>query len=89
MKKVFKYDIKPEHIIEIQLPKNAEILTAQTQLYCGTPMLWALVDPDAKPELRKFRLAGTGHQIDETNLKYINTFQLNNGLLVFHLFEIL
>ena len=40
---------------------------------------------------RHFRLSGTGHPLGEDYLRiinYIGTFQMENGALVFHLFEI-
>ena len=92
IKKVFKYSITPNDIIEIDLPKGAEILTVQSQY--DQPQLWVLVDPDAQTEKRYFRLAGTGHPIHYdmgdmgSEYKYINSFQMNDGQLVFHLFEI-
>jgi hypothetical protein len=88
MKVIWKFDILMEDRISIGLPKGAEILTVQTQK--GIPFLWALVDPEQTPELRYFRIYGTGRQTqDFENLKltYISTFQIMDGTLVFHLFE--
>ena len=48
IKKIFKYTIIPNDRIEIEMPKNAEILTVQIQY--EQPQLWALVNPDAKTE---------------------------------------
>ena len=70
------------------MPKGAEILTVQTQN--DTPCIWALVDPDSETETRHFEVYGTGHDIHcdmGIERKYINTFQIQYGLLVFHLFE--
>jgi len=89
-KKVFKYVLRMDDKITLNLPKGAEVLTVQTQY--DQPCLWALVDPFAMKEKRIFRLAGTGHPIVfdmDSDYKYINTFQMNGGLLIFHLFEIL
>jgi hypothetical protein len=89
MMKVFKYPIEVTDYQSVTLPQNAEILTVQVQN--GMPCIWALVNPDNKAEVRKFRLAGTGHDIstDEARkLNYIGTIQMRNGMLVFHLFEI-
>jgi len=86
MKKVYKYrlEIKDEQTLE--LPEGAEILTVQSQL--GMACLWALVDPERKKEKRIFRIAGTGHPIDDNKkYKYIDTFQLYGGDLIFHVFE--
>ena len=86
MKKVLKYPIPTYDHFGIELTVGAEILTVQEQL--GDAFMWALVDLDAKLEMRRFRFAGTGHTIEENNLKYIGTFQLQNGAFVGHLFEI-
>lgn len=87
MKTIFKYPIyKIEDEISINLPSGAKILSAQIQreILC----IWALIDTDNPLSLRIFRIIGTGHHIDDENkLIYINTFQMNNGKLVFHLFE--
>jgi len=68
----------------LSLPKGASILTIQLQGV--TPMMWMLVDPDAKIEQRRFRVVGTGHQTIEDNMVYIGTWQ--DAPYVWHLFEI-
>ena len=94
MKKVFKYSIDsyartsrgaqwvPEFILE--LPGGAEILKADMQN--GMPVIWAIVDPAMSNVERRFRLAGTGHEINSAGLRYIDTFFA--GGLVMHLFEL-
>lgn len=53
-------------------------------------MVWALVNPEEPTERRPFRLAGTGHPIDyeADDLRFVGSFQLDGGTLIFHLFEI-
>ena len=88
IKKVFKYTMQINDRVEVELPEGAEILTVQCQL--DQPQLWALVDPQAQRETRVFRIAGTGHPIEYdmgSEYKYIDTFQMMNGSLVFHVFE--
>lgn len=88
MKSVYKYPVSLDDYFQLDLPYGAEILSVQVQQ--EEVYLWALIDK--KEDLivtRKFRLAGTGHLISEPNLKFIGTFQSDNGYLVFHLFEIL
>lgn len=89
IKKIFKYPIPVADAFEISLPENAQILTVQAQF--EDACLWALVDPEARTEIRILRIFGTGHPVDGpiNNLKYISTFQLNGGQLVFHVFEVL
>lgn len=86
MKKVFKYPVEIDGKFSLLLPMEAKILAVQIQH--DKPCLWALVDPNAPVETRSFRLAGTGHPIDEESLEYIGTFQMASGSLIWHLFEI-
>lgn len=84
---IWKFEIKTSKII-VKMPKGAEILTIQAQN--GIPCIWALVNPEKEKELRHFDIYGTGQDIHFDmgfELKYINTFQLTEGLLVYHLFE--
>ncbi len=87
--RIFKYSLVPGDYLTLQMPKGAEILSVQCQK--DTACIWALVDPDQPLETRKFRWAGTGHPITETKkqLKFIGTFQMRGGDLIFHLFEII
>ena len=88
VKKVFKYELRVASRSSINMPKGAEILTAQVQF--DTPCIWALVNPDTPTEERFFRVFGTGHQIQYDmgiEFKYIGTFQVDGGSYVFHVFE--
>lgn len=87
MNTVFKYPLMQADLQTVMLPVGAEILSVQEQH--GGWQLWALVDPQAPvTERRKIRIAGTGHPIYENLKKYINTFQMHGGMLVFHAFEV-
>jgi hypothetical protein len=92
MLKIWKFRIPLQDAIQIEMPKGAKVLAVQTQhqdardVYNG-PYLWAMVNPEAAQEIRQFRLVRTGHPIEEKNLIYIGTFQLQDGEVVFHLFE--
>jgi len=89
MLSIFKYPVLIQDHFTLELPKDAKILTVQTQR--GTPQLWAMVDSETEKEKRYFRLTGTGHPLGDDYLRiinYIGTFQMVNGTLVFHLFEI-
>ena len=89
MLSIFKYPVLIQDHFTLELPKDAKILTVQTQR--GIPQLWAMVDSEIGKEKRYFRLAGTGHPLGDDYLRiinYIGTFQMVNGTLVFHLFEI-
>ena len=86
MKTIWKFPLEPDGFMP--MPQGAEVLCVQVQN--ETPCLWALVDPNAaEKETRVFRIYGTGHQIHEQASldNYIGTFQLQGGLLIFHVFE--
>jgi hypothetical protein len=85
MRAVWKITLQIDGMIEIGMPRGAQALAVQTQH--GQPQLWALVDTEAPYETRQFRIAGTGHPIDESVGAYVGTFQLHGGALVFHVFE--
>ena len=82
---IWKYPIEAtgEQILEV--PKGAIFLTVQTQR--GTPQIWALCEPDEPKERRMIAMYGTGHLIPSNPGKYIGTFQIGDGKLVFHIFE--
>ena len=86
MKQVFKYPIPIRDDFSLALPGGARILDVQVQN--GVGCIWALVDASIPPIMRRFRLAGTGHPLNEPHLIHIGTFQLEGGALVFHLFEV-
>jgi len=85
MKAVWKFQVPSTDTFSLTMPIRAQILSVQAQH--GGPMIWCLVDPLAPTESRTFRLAGTGHKIEEL-VEYIGTFQMFDGTLVGHLFEI-
>jgi len=85
-RKVFKYDVVMDDTFKLSLPQGAEVLSVGVQF--GEPRMWVLVEPTAPVVERTFRVAGTGHHITGS-LKFIGTFQLEGGALIFHLFEVL
>lgn len=85
---VWKFEIPIDDYVELQMPKGAKLLAFQTQN--EVPCLWALVDPAAEIQKRRFRFAGTGHLISNrpASLEYVGTCQMRGGAFVWHLFEI-
>lgn len=87
---VHKITLELLDCFSLELPKNAKILSVQSQR--NKPCLWVLLDTEAEKVKRNFRLAGTGHEIEKeiaSQLEFIGTFQLNEGGFIGHLFEIL
>jgi hypothetical protein len=86
MKTIWKFPLEVTDAQGVLLPQGAQVLTAQLQ---GRSLcLWALVDPDAPKTVRLLHIFGTGHPVHNADsLRYISTFQLDGGALVFHVFE--
>ena len=83
---VWKFPVKIEDEIEIEMPRHARIIAFQAQR--DEPCLWVLVDPTEEREKRQFRLVGTGHPISGRRpLIHVGTCQMLGGSLVWHLFE--
>jgi len=90
-KTIWKFQLETKDDQMIVMHKGAKILCVQTQH--EQPCLWVLVDANQKTDERYFEIFGTGHYIrwktDKPYRKYIGTYQLTEGALVFHVFEIL
>ena len=85
---IYKYPFPVDENFKIVFPKDAIILCAQIQH--GTPCMWAIVNPDGEIVTREFTVMGTGHKRDDIDsLNYIDTFQLEGGSLIWHLFEVI
>ena len=81
-KQIWKYSL--ENIIE--MPKGAEILTIDIQNgQMFNAQMWVKVNTENEMEKRMFEVIGTGQNFDDTNKKYIGTYQ--EGPFVWHVFE--
>jgi len=86
MKTVHKYTLELTDYCTIYAPMGAQFLEVGFQF--GVPVVWALVDKDEQKVVAyTLRIAGTGHEIDETYVDYIG--QLKLEALHFHVFEVL
>lgn len=87
MKTIYKYPIEVTDDQTIWMPRGAQVLSVQCQ--SGRPCAWALVDIEQPKEARRFTLVGTGHPCEVLDdAKYVGTFQMHDGALVFHLFDL-
>lgn len=89
MKTIYKYSFEINDVVELKMPKGAQLLSVQDQE--GTACAWALIDPSEELVNFKLRIFGTGHPIPEeelVNLEYFVTFQMfyDRGNLVWHIF---
>lgn len=83
MNAIWKYELAPR--ITLEIPQGARILCVQPQM--NKPQMWALVDTGQYKTSRTFRVLPTGVEFNAAGLAYIGTFQINDGALVFHVFE--
>ncbi len=81
---IFKYQFEVTDSMTVLMPEGAKILSVQVQR--GVPCIWAEVDPTAPIVERNFEIRGTGHNVGQVG-SFIATFQLENGSLVFHIFD--
>lgn len=82
---IWKYDLKPSTHQLIEMPKGARLLTVQGQ-HSGV-CLWAIVNDEAEVEKRAFGVYPTGGDAPGALAIYLNTVQLQGGVLIFHVFE--
>jgi hypothetical protein len=90
MRTIWKYPVQQLETFTFKLPKGARILAVDVQL--GRPQMWISVESTEPFEERKFFIAMTGQEIPQDlygSSDYLGTFQLNEGDLVLHLFEVL
>jgi hypothetical protein len=84
---VWKYPVPIDDVFSVDMPWGAEVLSVAVQ---GSEVcMWAEVNPGAAMKLRRFRMCGTGHHMPMHEARrFVGTFLLHGGSLVFHLFEL-
>lgn len=86
MKTIWKYPIN-SGITKLELPSGAKFLSLQAQF--GNPVAWFEVDPlVTMRESWQLATHGTGHEFNGEYDRFLGTFQVNNGALVFHVFKL-
>ena len=83
MKKIYKYKLLPNTPVEI--PWEHEILSVKVQNGYDIVM-YAIVDTSTLLKTIEIKVIPTGGEIDDSDLEFIDTVQLDNGL-VFHVFK--
>lgn len=82
MKTIWKYKLKLQHEVIVQLPDGAEILHAGMQ--DGNICLWAMTNTNVPEEEHLFKIFATGEPMEDNPVKYIGTVLINS--YVFHVF---
>ena len=86
-KTIYKYELETTDSQTIEIP-SGKIISVQMQK--DKLCLWALVNPEMDKQKRLIEIYGTVNPIKEiegTTLYHRGTYQLNDGELVFHVFE--
>jgi hypothetical protein len=85
--RIWKWTLQVTDLQQVQMPRGAQVLSVQMQ--GGAPQLWALVDEKASTEPRTFATYGTGNPMPEVADygRFVDTYQMHGGSLVFHVFE--
>jgi hypothetical protein len=84
MKTIWKLVLETTDTQTVFIPRNSELLCVQLQY--DIPCLWYRCDPNEELVSVTINTYGTGHPIEKATDKYIDTYQLSNGTLVFHVF---
>lgn len=82
---VYKYLLKVKLEQRVVMPRGAELLCVRMQ--GDAPCLWARVDTTERAVKRVIYTYGTGHVITDATAKYIDTFFVDDGIYVFHVFD--
>lgn len=83
---IHKYQLDINDTIVVRTHTGARILSVQVQN--GVPCIWALVDTNSEKVTRILQCRGTGHDCEGVIPdRFVGTFQLHGGALVFHLFD--
>lgn len=83
---IYKYDLAPIQEQGVMLPEGAKILKADAQH--NLPKLWALVDTSKPRKTLLVRIICTGEIIEKPldDWQYLDTYQLNDGDFIHHVF---
>lgn len=83
---IYKYPLEIQDSQIIQMPSQQIILDAAFQNM--KLMLWAMVNPENKPEDVVIRIIGTGHEFQNNyGMLHIKTVHDNINGFVWHIFE--
>ena len=85
MKTICKYELAiTEDVHCIEMPVGATILSIDS----NPPMMWVMVDPDARKEPRWFHAFAIGQLIPDTiSLAFVGSMSAMSDSLTLHVFE--
>jgi hypothetical protein len=86
MKTIWKFELTPNRLQSVPIPAGGTILTVQTK-GDNAPLMWVLVDPDMPTQERCRGIDTANTAVPDDPGRYVGTFQIMEGTLEFHLFE--
>lgn len=95
---VWKFDLELKDLQAVDMPRGAQLLHVDVQFQgvAEHAKVWALVEPAQPTARRLISVHGTGHFVNRmasttdpvgTLPEYVSSFDVNGGLLVFHVFD--
>lgn len=81
---IYKYPLAVQDRQDVLLPAGSKILSVQMQR--GSLQLWALVKETARHVPYTILIFQTGDTLPKNYGLYVDTFQMQQGDLVFHVF---
>jgi hypothetical protein len=81
---IWKFPLEVIDLQVIRAPRGATPLKVMVQ--GGIPCLWMLVSPEAREIDIPVAIYGTGHPLRKCARKYVDSFMIDGGSLVFHVF---
>lgn len=82
---IWKFPLFVTDSLDLLMPEGAVILSVQNQR--DSLCLWAFCDPSAPLKSKKINIYGTGNPVPENPGRYIGTVQMDDGFLVWHVFQ--
>jgi len=101
MKRIYKYPVSLDEAagalgceVAVEMPQDAQVLSAAWQGDSRDPVVWALVDPDRPKVMRTIAVVPTGpplpdeHPVSLGEARFIGTAQTLGGKFVAHFFDL-
>lgn len=78
MKTIWKFELPIENDVVIEMPEDSILLSVQTK--DGDLFIWAQVDTDKPKTKNRFRIVGTGTEVDiSPSLRFVGTVHMKHG----------
>lgn len=90
MKTIHRYELPIMDRVPLSMPAGALVLPSPPNPRTNTAIeIWAEVGTDQPPELREFRIIGTGNPVPDDCAQFVGTVFTHGGQSAWHVFEVL